>query len=812
MDSLPAGVQVPADEDSRDTREAGEAPGAARSAGDLQQQLAEFENIYRSAPVGLVFVDTDLRYIRINERLAAINGVPVPAHIGRTIWEVLPEIAPVVAPDYQSVIDTGEPIIEKEVRGYTKADPDVEHVYLVSYYPIRDHSGRMAGVAAVVQDFTAQKHVEEALRQSERRFALLMQNLPGAAWMKDLDGRYVYANQEGERIFRTRLDDLRGKTDEQVFPPDIAAQFRANDLSAIALGRGIQTIETLPQRDGPHYSVVSKFPIVDDHGNPVLVGGVAFDITEQRRAEEALRKTAQELHEQAQLLDLTQDAILALRLDGTIEFWNRGAEECYGWRREEAIGQNAHELLRTEFPEPFAAIHEKLATEGHWQGELLHTRRNGNKIYVASRWTARRGAGEQPSGYLEITSDLTERKRVEEQLRQMQRVESLGILAGGIAHDFNNLLVGILGNASLALDIMGRSTPVRKMLEDLITAGERAADLTRQLLAYAGKEQLATQSVNLSAVVMDLAGLLRASIPKTVCLTLDVQEPIPYVNADQTQLQQVVMNLVINASEAIPQDTSGTVTITTTVRKSNADDRKYAVMPLPSVDENYVVLTVADTGQGMTPEVQSRIFDPFYTTKSTGRGLGLSAVLGIVNAHQGSITLKTAPGAGTSFALLLPPSRSAVAVSRPRRRSHPPNGSGTVLVVDDEPAVLAVSQRTLEQHGYQVLLAEDGQQAIHMLRTHPEIVAIVLDLAMPVMTGDQAAPHLHNLSPTVPIILSSGYPEAEARKRFARPGVASFLQKPYQAATLVEKLSAVLSSQQEAEGDVPCRPTDRRLG
>jgi CheY-like chemotaxis protein len=247
------------------------------------------------------------------------------------------------------------------------------------------------------------------------------------------------------------------------------------------------------------------------------------------------------------------------------------------------------------------------------------------------------------------------------------------------------------------------------------------------------------------------------------------------------------MNLVINGAEAIPENTPGTVKITAAARKPTTDDHMHAFVPLPASDQTYVALTVTDTGQGMTPEVQSRIFDPFFTTKFTGRGLGLSAVLGIVQAHEGAITLKSISGAGTTITLLLPPAKAAAALESPST-GQPLRGGGTVLVVDDEAVVRAVAQRALEHNGYQVLLAENGKEAIEVLAAHPEVVAIVLDLAMPGMSGDQAAPQLRSIKPTVPIILSSGYPEAEARRKFNGIGITSFLQKPYRAATLLEKL------------------------
>jgi PAS domain S-box-containing protein len=518
----------------------------------------------------------------------------------------------------------------------------------------------------------------------------------------------------------------------------------------------------------------------------------AFD---QRQAALSLledsQRMQQRVREQAQLLDLTQDAVLSLTWDGVIEFWNRGAEERYGWPAAEALGKVAHHLLRTEFPEPLPDIKQKLARDGYWQGELIHCKRDGGRIDVASRWALRRDLEGRPCGFLEITTDITERKRAEEQSRQSQRLESLGVLAGGIAHDFNNLLVGILGNASLALEILSRQSQARQMLEEVVAASERAAGLTRQLLAYAGKEQLTARPIDVSILVREMAGLLRASISKNVHLSLDLPPGLPYIEGDPTQLQQVVMNLIINAAEAIPEGTPGTVTAATAWRKPTASEQTSAIIPLDGVNQLYVTLTVTDTGAGIAPEIRSRIFDPFYTTKFMGRGLGLSAVLGIIKAHRGSICLETEPGNGTTFTVLLPVTGDGP-LPQSRNEISSVRAGETVLIVDDEPAVRSVAERALRHAGYGVVLAANGREAIDVLGARPEIGAVILDLAMPVMSGEQALPHLLKLRPALPVILSSGYSEADARRHFTTPGVSAFIQKPYRSATLVETLAACL--------------------
>jgi two-component system cell cycle sensor histidine kinase/response regulator CckA len=756
-----------------------------RSNEELRAIKEQLQLVTNNMAAAVARCSRDFRFVWVSRSFAAWMGRPLREIAGRAIADVTgaqgyEEIRP-----YMERVLTGQKV-EFTIR-VNFIGPGERWIHSV-YVPTYSHGEEVDGWIAVVTDITEEKRTAEQVRAADQRVRALVANSSDGVVLLDERGTVLFA---GAPILGYSNDEWMGRNGMDLLHPEDQPAVRGRFTALVSQPGNNMTLRyRAKHRNGSwRWIEATSRNLLEERA----VHGVVVnyrDITEQRQTEENLR-------EQAQLLDLTRDAIMALGWNDAIGFWNRGAEECYGWSREEAVGKIAHDLLRTEFPEPLGAIKQRLAADGHWQGELIHTRRDGSKIVVASRWALRRGADDLP-GYLETNTDITERKRAEEQLRQKQRLEGLGILAGGIAHDFNNLLVGILGNASLALDILGPATPARERLEDLISASERAASLTRQLLAYAGKEQVVTRPTELSPVVRDLAGLLRTSIPRNVCLTLKLQEPLPCVNADKTQLQQVIMNVVINAAEAIPQNTPGSVTITTAVRRAGAEDREHALTPLPAADESYVVLTVTDTGQGMTPEVRSRIFDPFYTTKFTGRGLGLSAVLGIVKAHHGTITLKTAPGAGTTFTLLLPQCGAAdVPVTAPAT-PQPGRGSGTILVVDDEPAVRAVAQNTLEDNGYRVLLAADGQEAIDVLAAHPETAAIILDLAMPVMNGDEAAPRLRGIRPAVPIILSSGYAEEEARRKFSGAGITCFLQKPYRAARLLEAISASLGTREEA--------------
>jgi two-component system cell cycle sensor histidine kinase/response regulator CckA len=529
------------------------------------------------------------------------------------------------------------------------------------------------------------------------------------------------------------------------------------------------------------------------HAAEELEDRVEERTAEALRSAQAAREAAESLREQAQLLDLAHDAILSLDWDGTVRFWNRGAESLYGWTRDEALGQISHHLLKTTFPEPIDEIRKRSGVDGHWEGELTHTRKDGTELKVASRWAVRKGGDGRPAGWLEINNDITERLRIEEQLRHTQKLESLGVLAGGVAHDFNNLLTGILGNSSLALDNVGPSHPNRLLIEEVMKAAERAAELTRQLLAYAGKGRFVMRTLDLSELVREISGLVQTSLPKRAQLRLQLAEELPGIDADPGQLQQIVMNLVINGAEAIgPQ--GGSVLVQTALQEV---DQSY-IGTMSSAGEllrpgAYVALDVHDTGSGMDEETMSRIFDPFFSTKFAGRGLGLSAVLGIVRAHKGALKVYSKPGQGTTFKVLFPASAGVVAAAAaPAKRDL--SGAGTVLIVDDEEIVRTTARHTLMRYGYKSISAPDGAAALDAYKSSPgKVVLVLLDLTMPVMSGEETLRHLQTIDPKVKVLLTSGYNEVEAVQRFAGKGLAGFIQKPYTAAALAEKVKEVLA-------------------
>ncbi len=386
-----------------------------------------------------------------------------------------------------------------------------------------------------------------------------------------------------------------------------------------------------------------------------------------------------------------------------------------------------------------------------------------------------------------------ERRQLDERVQQAQKLESLGVLAGGLAHDFNNLLTGVLGHSSLALAELSAESPARGLVEKAQRAALRAADLTKQMLAYSGKAPLVVEPIDLNQVVTEMTELLAVSLSKKAALKCHLADELPPIRADAAHIRQVIMNLVTNASEALG-DQSGTISITTGCiecdRKCLEDTWLEEELPAGT----YVHLDVADTGCGMDGETLRRIFDPFFSTKFTGRGLGLAAVLGIVRRHHGAIKVQSEPGIGTSFRVLFPKAEAALAVRKAPHPAAAPSGrAATVLVVDDEPEVLEVASMSLKQLGFDVLTARDGQEAVDTFREHaPSIDAVLLDLTMPQLNGEEVFCELHRLRPEVPVLLASGYSEADVSDRLVSRGYAGFIQKPFLPDALVEKVRTAL--------------------
>ena len=755
-----------------------------------KKQLAEMERLYATAPIGLGFLDTELRFVRLNERLAQIYGGPVEAHIGKRLAEVAPEAAAALESIYRDVMKTGVPLIEYELRAATPALPGVQRDWQMSAFSLKHPDGTVLGITIMVSDITERKRLNDELKRQEMLLRLVIDALPGLVVYVDRDYRYRFANRAYSKWFQRPEADFEGREVAEVLCFGDFERLREHIDRALA-GEEIALESRLRYADRERDVRLNYVP---DRGPDGVVRGIVAlvqDVTEQKQAERALRDSEERFR---RMVEIAGEGIWIVDTTGRTSFVNNRMEAILGYSKDEMLGRLCFDFLEPEERDRARRDFEKSKTHDLGPVEYRFCHKDGSVVWLDITGTAMFDDTGRLTGTLAMCTDVTERKTNEQRLRQTQRLESLGILAGGVAHDFNNLLTGIMGNASLVLEAMPPNSRPRAMLQDVISAGERAAELTRKLLTYAGRDQGKLQPVDVAAAASGLIPLLTASIPKMVQVSLELEKDVPLVQADPGQLQQVMMNLVINAAESIPEHTAGEVKVGVGRHMLQPEDYRDAVVPIANGNREYVSFTVSDNGTGMDAVTQARIFDPFFSTKFHGRGLGLSAVLGIVKAHNGTLTLRTAPEKGSAFTVLLPANPDAKRVENPMPSLPAPSatGVGTILFVDDEPGLRMVAQQALEQHGYGVLLAENGQQAIDVLASHPEVRAVVLDLAMPVMNGDTAGARMHSLRPDVPLILSSGYSEKDALERVGKDLVVGFLEKPYQAGGLVKKVEEVL--------------------
>ena len=540
---------------------------------------------------------------------------------------------------------------------------------------------------------------------------------------------------------------------------------------------------------------------------PVLHARLQRD-REERRRREAETALAEAHHRQ--ILDAATDMIITQDPQtGAILDVNEETVRASGYSREQFLsgGVAGFSPPGEQYSMERAIAHIQEAAAGEpqlFEWGFIDSEGVFHPTEVHLKLTEIRGE----SVLLGVIRDITERKRAEQErqqlehrMQQAQKLESLGVLAGGIAHDFNNLLMAILGNASLALMKLHPESPGRDHIQKVETAAKRAAELTNQMLAYSGKGKFVVEPLSLSRVVEEMSHLLGAVISKGVVLKFDFSEDLPPIEGDAAQIRQVVMNLILNGSDAIG-DTSGVVTVSTGVVQADRAYLSATYLDWDLPEGYYVYVEISDTGHGMDAQTQRKIFDPFFSTKFSGRGLGLAAVLGIVRGHHGAVKVYSEVGKGTTIKVLLPAAEEPEPVRMVRPRDADDwRGHGLVLVVDDEEMIRDTARMILEAVGFEVLLAADGREAVEVFRERGhEIRVVLLDMTMPHMGGEEAFSELRRIRDDVRVILSSGYNEQEATNRFAGKGLAGFIQKPYPPQSLAEILRGILEGAEEVEG------------
>jgi len=639
-----------------------------------------------------------------------------------------------------------------------------------------------------------------SLRETVTRLrAIADQSMVGFCRMEG-DGTILDCNTAFARMLGQPWQKLIGLCMHDLSAPeDRAAEGKALE-HAIGEGRKeLLTRRRFIHEDGSVVWVDIALTFVDGEDAPHTVFAAAFDVTEQVYIEGALARSEQNFRQ----LFHTMTSGCALHriicddngkpIDYRFLSINAAFEAQTGLKAADIVGKTVKEALPgTE--DFWIETYGEVALTGepvqfeHYSGVL-------DRHFLVSAYCP------EHLQFAVIFNDITEEKRIarerqelERQVLHAQKLESLGVLAGGIAHDFNNLLMAILGSADLAMSALPAASPARRDILEIEKASRRAADLCRQMLAYSGKGEFVVEPVNVDELIEDMLGMLNVSISKRAALRLSLAK-VPAIMADPSQIQQVMMNLIINASEAIGEE-SGIITVSSGTMHCSGEFLRETYIDEDIEEGQFVYVEVSDNGCGMSPEARERIFDPFYTTKFTGRGLGLAAVLGIVRGHHGAIKVYSEEGKGTTFKVLLPASdsESRRTASSMKDEDYTWRGSGTILLVDDEEFVIEIGGRMLRHLGFSVLTARNGREALECYKaSRDDIVCVLLDLTMPVMDGHEAYRELRTLNPDVCVVLSSGYNERDAIGQFNGKGLSGFIQKPYQMEDLRHVLHDVLA-------------------
>lgn len=521
---------------------------------------------------------------------------------------------------------------------------------------------------------------------------------------------------------------------------------------------------------------LTAIAVEDNQGKTVSLRWLIRDISDRHQTEQKIR-------EQAALLDITTDAMIVQDLDNQILFWNQGAEKMYGWKVKEAQGNNAWELLSKETSPLLWAALKTVIERGTWQGELHKFTKDGKELIIASRWTLMFDAAGLPKSILIIDTDITEKKQLETQQLRSQRLESLGTLASGIAHDLNNILTPMMTVAQLLpLKYPDLDDISLQMLKILETNAKRGGDLVRQILSFTRGSERKPTIVLVTQLIEDIKQIIQQTFPKLIKINTDIPQNIGIVVADSTELHQVLMNLAVNARDAMPN--GGKLSISAT---KLFIDENYARMHIGATVNFYVRITVADTGVGIHPEIIDRIFDPFFTTKEVGKGtgLGLSTLMGIINSHGGFVEVASQVGIGTKFQVYLPSREGST--SQVIDEIELPTGQGElILVADDEVAITQITKTTLEMYNYKVLTAQNGIEALALYNQYKDEIRLVLiDIMMPLMDGETAIRTLQIINPQVQILAMSGLATAEALVQTKGINIQGFLAKPFTANQLL---------------------------
>jgi PAS domain S-box-containing protein len=803
---------------------------------ERREQQARLSAFMEAASDAFYLLDANLNFVDANQRAVQLVGMSKEQLIGQNIADVVPNVKESGRYDrHLEVLRTGEPFVATDLVPHPKFGE--LHAVLKSFKV-------GSGLGVIVSDVSELRRSEAALRKSEELHRTLVSALPDAVIMTDLQARITYASPQFAKLLGyADAEQLRGQDGFVFVVPEEQEQARHGMRTTLQHGMGRGASYTFVRRDGSRFpGEVSAAVIRDGDGQPEAFIVVVRDVSDRKRRESlirAQRDLAVGLSAVSGLDEALEECLhAALEVSGLdsggiyLVDEHTGALElaCSCGLSDEFLQRVSYLTADTpnarvvfggkpvyaryaEMPVPAHPVELREALHAIAVIPIGHETRIIGCLNVASHTLdvvphenreALETLGAQIGSAIARIRAEEAKLAIEEQLRQSQKLEAIGTLAGGIAHDFNNLLTGILGSASL---IKLRAEPGSELHGDtevIETAAVRASELTRQLLGFARKGKLRNEAVDVHAVIHDVMSILKHTIDKRIRIECSTEARASLVMGDPSQLQQVILNLAVNASEAMPE--GGTLSVgTAVVEKRSAEDRG----PAKLAAGRYLVIRVADTGHGMPAEIQARVFEPFFTTKQRGQGtgMGLAVAYGIISSHGGGIELVSEPNRGALFTVYLPAAPDTAEVLSPDSSVTPSRGRGRILVVDDEQVVCRVAARMLRSLGYQVDSAHDGQAAIEHFRQHGQrIDLVILDLAMPVMSGRECFRLLQETSPEVRVLISSGHAVDHDAQQMLAQGARGFVQKPYVLQELAAAVAQALQDQSPTGASAPRRP------
>jgi PAS domain S-box-containing protein len=688
---------------------------------------------------------------------------------------------------------------ESEILGKIKCGESVEHFETVrqtkdgrlidvsvTVSPIKDATGKPIGVSKVARDITERKRAEQRLTLLDTCVSNLndIVLITEAEPIDEPGPKIVFVNDAFERIMGYTSDEILGRSPRFLQGEKTDRKSLAEIREALSQRRPIRRQLINYAKGGvEHWLDLDIAPIFDGAGKCTHFAAIQRDITDRKQNEE-------QIAEQANFLDKARDAIVVRDLQGKILFWNDGAHRIYGWAREEAVGSNTSELLHSN-PEVFREHNATTINEGEWHGELQNLTKNRGEITIEARWTLILDNEGRPKSVLAINTDITEKKKIEAQYMRAQRMESIGTLAGGVAHDLNNILAPIMMSIDLLKDISDHPQ-AKDILETIEVSARRGADIVRQVLSFARGLEGERIEVQPKHLLKDLENIIKDTFPKDIRLHFVVPNDIWPILGDPTQVHQILLNLCVNARDAMPDGGSLIIGVENCVL-----DEQYAAMNIQAKPGPYVLISVSDSGTGIPPHLMDKIFEPFFTTKELhkGTGLGLSTVMAIVKSHDGVVNVYSEPGKGTTFKVYLPAiDVLADPLKEISTETRLPRGNGEIiLVVDDEASILTITSQTLQAFGYKVLTAVNGATGVAVYAQHQHEIAVVLtDMMMPVMDGPATIHALKEINPLVKIVAASGLNSNGGEAKISGVGINHFLTKPYTAGTLLKTIRAIL--------------------